>query len=141
MRGMVWVPFAFVGMFWLLAFIAALLLSSPILFDKLPRRHRFRLPTADELPRRHQAKSEAPRESRWFLLLLPILVPLMIALLVLVLIPAFAAMWLCVICQNYRYCRRTTYRALRRRHAALASCLSYPTAFAVFVRKIATSLS
>ena len=133
---------AFVGMFWLLSFIAASLLCSPALFTQLPRRHRLRLPTADEARVMQQARvakggdSKAPRDSAWMYLLLPIFAPMMLVLFVLVLVPAFIAMWLSVVCVNYRYCRRAVYRALRRRHAILSFWWSYPIGLAVFIRKI-----
>jgi hypothetical protein len=133
---MVWHSLAFVGMFWLLAFIAAMLLCAPILFKRLPRRYRLRLPNADEIRASPPVESKPPRVSNWRYLLLPIVGPFMLALVVLVLFSAFAAMGLCALAMNYRYCRRMTYRALKRRHAVLAYCRSYPTGFAVFVKKI-----
>ena len=133
---MVWHSLAFVGMFWLFAFIAALLLCAPVLFKRLPRRYRLRLPTADEIRANPRIESKPPRDSKWRYLLLPIVGPFMLALFVLVLIPAFVAMWLCEVAMNYRYIRRTTYRALRRKQATLALCRSYPTGFAVFLKKI-----
>jgi len=133
---------AFVGMSWLLSFLAASLLCSPALLKRLPRRHRFRLPSSDEARTIQEARttkqveSEPRRCSVWLYLLLPIVAPMMIALLVLVLLPAFAAMGLCAVCMNYRYCRQAAYRSLRRRHAILSLCRSYPIGLAVFIRKL-----
>src|SRR4051812_36040693 len=96
--------FAFVAMFWLLSFVAALLLCSPVLLKRLPRRHRLRLPTADEARAMQQARatqhvdSKPPRPSVWLYLLYPVLAPTMIVLFVLVLVPAFAAMWFSAVC-------------------------------------------
>src|SRR5436305_10808779 len=115
----------FVLMFCSMAFIAALLLSCGQLFCKLPRRRRLRLPTAAELEQRavptaRIAKSNINVALR---LLTAPLALIMFPLLLLVLIPAFAAMYLCVVCQKFRYIRRATYRVLRRRHISLASYL------------------
>ncbi len=136
---MVWQLLGIVGMFWLLSFVAALLLCSPALFKRLPRRRRLRLTRGNEVSFPLAGSTQSQRSSIWQYLLLPIFGPFMLALLVLVLIPAFAAMWLSVVCVNFRYCRRATYRALRQRRAVLPSCRSYPTALAVFARKIAAS--
>jgi hypothetical protein len=131
----------FVLMFCSMAFIAALLLSCGQLFCKLPRRRRLRLPTAAELEQRAvpTAKIEKPKINVALRLLTAPLALIMFPLFLLVLIPAFAAMYLCVVCQNFRYIRRATYRVLRRRNISLASWLSYPTGLAVFIRKIGTS--
>ena len=133
---------AFVAMFWLLSFVAALLLCSPVLLERLPRRHRVRLPTSDEVRAMQQARvtqhvdSKPPRGSVWLYLLYPILAPMMIVLFVLVLVPAFAAMWFCAVCMNFRYFRRATYRVLRRRSAMQSFFLSYPIGLAIYVQKI-----
>ena len=133
---------AFVAMFWLLSFVAALLLCSPVLLEPIPRRHRVRLPTSDEVRAMQQARvrrhveSKPPPAAFWLYLLYPILAPMMIVLFVLVLVPAFAAMWFSAVCMNFRYFRRATYRALRRRRAVLSFFLSYPIGVALFVQKI-----
>src|SRR5262245_47494222 len=131
---MIWQVLAFVGMFWLLSFVAAMLLCSPALFNQLPRRHRARKSTQSEARSAPQGEPKHLHSSNWRYFLIPVVAPIMLALLVLVLIPAFVAMWLGVVCVNFRYCRRAAYRALRRRGAVLASCRSYPSAFAVFFR-------
>jgi hypothetical protein len=133
---------AFVGMFWLLSFFAASILCSPALFQRLPRRHRVRLPTSDEARAMRQARttqqvsSKAPRNSVWLYLLVPIYVPMMIALFAMVLLPAFAAMWCCAVCMNFRYFRIATCRVLRRRIAMQSFLLSYPIGLALFVRRM-----
>ncbi|HEY2414498.1 MAG TPA: hypothetical protein VGI40_19790 [Pirellulaceae bacterium] len=137
---MLWGALGFVAMFFSMAFVAALLLSCGQLFCKLPRRRRLRLPTAaelEELRARPRAKIDKPKVGIFFRLLTVPFAVIMFPLLLLVLIPAFAAMWLCVVCQNFRYVRRATYRVLRRRNVLLARYRSYPTGLAVFMRKIA----
>ena len=139
---MFWQVFSFVAMFGLLAFVAALILVSPSLMAKLPRRRRFRPPTAAELLVPRPIKAGAPQESRLSrclpLILMPVTNP-QVALLTVVIVPAFAAIYLGVVAQNFRYCRRATYRALRRKSVFCAGCLSYPIGLTVFVRKIAVA--
>src|SRR3954465_6625374 len=113
----------FVLMFCSMAFLAALLLSCGQLFHKLPRRHRLRPLGAaqlEELRARPHVKTAKQHGNKWMFLAGLLLSPVWASLLLLVIIPAIAAMYVCAVCQNYRYVRRAVYHVLRRRNGFLA---------------------
>src|SRR6476620_8512537 len=92
---------AFVVGFWVVAFVAAMILSCPILFMELPKRRRPRLPTEDEIRSRPKVEPAAvPRQGIGVRVLLVILWPLMLVIFALVFVPAVAAMWVCAMGMN-----------------------------------------
>ncbi len=122
----------FVGIAWLITFVAVLLLSLPAFFSRDAFRVHRRFPDADQ-------EQEEYRPDPWTvrrIVLIIVIAPFAICFLVLFGLPIIFGLAFVATCRSYRYWRYVTYRALRRQHRALAFFSSYFAGFRALLRSL-----